>query len=76
MVHFVFCFFKANFGDMYMKQVVGQHRAKSGLTAMWEQQKIPHALLFVGNDGTGGLPLALAFAQYVFCTNRQDGDSC
>ncbi len=36
----------------------------------------PHALLFTGAEGTGGLPLALATAQYIFCENKTETDSC
>jgi DNA polymerase-3 subunit delta' len=32
--------------------------------------------LFCGPEGVGKLPLALAYAQYLNCTNRQEGDSC
>ena len=35
-----------------------------------------HAQLFVGAAGSGTLPLALAYTQYLHCTNRHDGDSC
>ncbi len=43
---------------------------------MWEDERLPHALLITGAEGTGGLPLALAFAQFIFCTNKKDGDAC
>lgn len=59
-----------------MKQVVGQQAAKSGLINMWQSNHLPHALLILGNEGTGGLPLALAFSQYVFCSNKQDQEAC
>ena len=38
--------------------------------------RISHAQLFVGAAGSGTLPLALAYTQYLHCTNRQNGDSC
>ncbi len=43
---------------------------------MLQRNQLPHALLLTGPEGTGGLPLALALAQYIFCTNRSDNDSC
>ena len=61
---------------MLLKQVVGQQSAKQGLISMLEQNHLPHALLIAGQEGTGGLPLALAFSQYIFCTNKQEHDSC
>jgi DNA polymerase-3 subunit delta' len=39
-------------------------------------QKISHAQLFLGKMGHGGLPLALAFSQYIFCENKTESDSC
>ena len=35
-----------------------------------------HAQLFLGPEGSGKLPLALAYAQYINCQNRQEDDSC
>ena len=61
---------------MLMSQVVGLPEVKRGLLAMWQNNQLPHAMLFVGQEGTGGLPLALAFAQFVFCTNKQGGEAC
>jgi DNA polymerase-3 subunit delta' len=37
---------------------------------------LPHALLINGHEGTGGLPLALALAQFIFCENKTENDSC
>lgn len=61
---------------MQMKQVVGQQAAKNGLINMWQSNHLPHALLLLGKEGTGGLPLALAFSQYVFCSHKSENDSC
>lgn len=38
--------------------------------------QLPHALLFLGREGMGGLPLALAFAQFILCPNRSITDAC
>ena len=59
-----------------MKQVVGQQSAKDGLLQMCAHDHLPHALLIAGAEGTGGLPLALAFAQYIFCTEKHSHDAC
>jgi DNA polymerase-3 subunit delta' len=61
---------------MLLQQVVGQRAAKEGLIRMLEENRLPHALLIAGAEGTGGLPLALAFAQYIFCSDKQGADSC
>ena len=34
---------------------------------MVEQNRVSHALMFLGSEGTGGLSLARAFSQYLFC---------
>ncbi len=50
--------------------------AKEGLVRMWSGNLFPHALLITGSEGTGGLPLALALAQYIFCEQKNGNDSC
>jgi DNA polymerase-3 subunit delta' len=50
---------------MLFKDVVGLQNVKQHLTGMVEQNRLSHALLFLGKQGSGALPLALAFAQYV-----------
>jgi DNA polymerase-3 subunit delta' len=56
--------------------VVGQNAAKEGLLNMWRNNVLPHALLLAGREGVGGLPMALALAQYIFCENKGETDSC
>ena len=50
---------------MLFKDVIGQIATKKHLAEMVEQNRLSHALLFLGKEGSGTLPLALAFAQYV-----------
>ena len=50
---------------MQFKDVIGQSATKQHLVEMVEQNRLSHALLFLGREGSGTLPLALAFAQYV-----------
>ena len=38
--------------------------------------RIPHAQLICGPEGVGKLPLALAYARYISCTNRGATDAC
>jgi DNA polymerase III subunit delta' len=61
---------------MLLSNVVGQQPAKEGFLKMWHNNVLPHALLLTGNEGTGGLPMALAMAQYIFCDNRSETDAC
>lgn len=41
-----------------------------------DEGRVSHAQLFAGECGYGTLPLALAYVQYLNCTDRRDGDSC
>ena len=50
---------------MQFKDVIGQAGVKQQLVEMVEHNRLSHALLFLGKEGSGALPLALAFAQYV-----------
>lgn len=50
--------------------------AKARLRLMVDTGRIPHALLIEGPSGTGKFMLARAFAQYIHCTDRRNGDSC
>ncbi|GAB4093745.1 DNA polymerase III subunit [Flaviaesturariibacter terrae] len=47
------------------RDVIGQSEVKQHLVEMVAQNRLSHALLFLGKEGSGALPLALAFAQYV-----------
>ena len=56
--------------------VIGHGDLKKRLAAGVDGGRISHAQLFVGAAGSGTLALALAYTQYLHCTNRQNGDSC
>jgi DNA polymerase-3 subunit delta' len=38
--------------------------------------KVPHAQLFLGNEGALNLPLALAYTTYLHCQNKGETDAC
>jgi DNA polymerase-3 subunit delta' len=52
---------------MLFKDVIGQSEVKHHLADMVQQNRLSHALLFLAKEGSGGLPLALAFTQYLVC---------
>jgi len=54
---------------MLFKDVLGQDHIKNHLTQSVDNGRIPHAQLFVGNEGSGTLPMALAYARYILCSN-------
>lgn len=61
---------------MQFKSIIGQKEIKKQLIKSVEENRVPHAQLFLGAEGVGTLSLALAFAQYLNCENRQPDDSC
>ncbi len=52
---------------MQLKDVIDQDPLKEKLRGLYRHNRLGHALLFLGNEGSGALPLALAFAQYIVC---------
>lgn len=50
---------------MLFKNVIGQQVVKQQLVDMAGQNRLSHALLFLGREGSGALPLAIAFASYI-----------
>ena len=61
---------------MRFADIIGQKQIKEYLVRSVESGRISHAQLFTGACGAGTLPLAVAYAQYIHCRNRKDGDSC
>jgi DNA polymerase-3 subunit delta' len=52
---------------MQFSQVIGQQEVKEKLVHMVQQNRLSHALLFLGKEGTGALSMARALAQYSIC---------
>jgi len=50
---------------MQFNQVIGQKEIKAQLAHMIQDNRLSHALLFLGKEGSGALPLAIAFANYL-----------
>lgn len=62
---------------MRFDDVIGQNKVKQQLRRMLAEDRIPHALLFAGNEGCGKLPMALALAQRLLCQHPTDeGEAC
>jgi len=56
--------------------VIGHESIKAEIRKEINSGKIAHAKLFYGKPGSGTLPLALCFAQYLFCEQKTEKDSC
>jgi DNA polymerase III subunit delta' len=50
---------------MLFKDIIGQKEVKQKLVEMVQHNRLSHALLFLGKEGSGALSLAMAFSQYV-----------
>ena len=50
---------------MLFQSIIGQKETKVHLMHMIQQNRLSHALLFLGKEGSGALPLAIAFANYL-----------
>ncbi len=61
---------------MRFSDIIGQNEIKRKLAETVDNGRVSHAQIFTGASGWGTLPLAIAYAQYLNCTNRQNGDSC
>ncbi|SKB71361.1 DNA polymerase-3 subunit delta' [Sphingobacterium nematocida] len=61
---------------MQFKEIVGQKSIKSHLINSVKNNRVSHAQLFLGPEGSGSLALALAYAQYINCENKNEDDSC
>lgn len=61
---------------MRFADIPGLPETKKYLVHAVDNNHLAHALLFSGTQGGAGLPIALAFATYLNCTNRQEHDSC
>ena len=70
---------------MQFSSIIAQEPVKKQLVEMMQSNRLAHALLFLGKEGSGALQLAIAFAQYVVCErtggmqsavgNQQSGSS-
>jgi DNA polymerase III subunit delta' len=59
---------------MQFQSITGQTATKQQLVQMIQHNRLSHALLFLGKEGSGALQLAMAFAQYITC-ERINGKS-
>ena len=57
---------------MGWNSVIGQDSLKKQLVELIAHNRLSHALLFLGKEGSGSLPLAIAFAQYLVCEKTQE----
>ena|SRR5690606_26124948 len=61
---------------MQFKRIIGHQALKQQLVSTVKENRVSHAQLFLGPEGSGSLALAVAYAQYINCEDKQDDDSC
>ncbi len=61
---------------MQFSDIPGHENLKEQLTAAYAKGKVAHAQLFAGRPQGSALPLALAYASYLMCSDRTSNDSC
>lgn len=61
---------------MQFGQIPGLEHLKQSLVGSYKNNHIAHAQLFNSAPGGGGLSIAMAFATYLLCANKQENDSC
>lgn len=61
---------------MQFKEIIGQDAVKQHLLQTVTENRVSHAQLFLSPQGSGALPLAIAYAQYINCIDKTAEDSC
>lgn len=61
---------------MRFSDIIGQEEIKKKLISTVRENRVSHAQLFLGPEGSGSLAIAIAYAQYLNCPDRSATDSC
>lgn len=61
---------------MLFLEIAGQSAVKERLIQSVKENRVSHAQLFLGPEGSGNLALAIAYAQYLCCEQKLANDSC
>lgn len=62
--------------SMLFSDIIGQEAVKQRLISSVKDNRVSHAQLFLGPEGSGNLALAVAYVQYLCCENKGENDSC
>jgi DNA polymerase-3 subunit delta' len=61
---------------VFFNEIIGQSALKKRLIQSVKDSRISHAQLFFGPEGSGALPMSIAYAQYISCSGLKDDDAC
>lgn len=62
--------FFGSFTAVKFAEVIGHQETKDKLSALLTADRLPHAMMILGPEGSGGLAMALAIAQNLVCERR------
>ena len=61
---------------MQFKDIISNQKVVDKLLAEVKNDRVSHAQMLIGPEGTAKIPLAIAFAQYLLCDDPSETDSC
>lgn len=61
---------------MRFAEIIGQEELKKKMVGIARRDRLAHATMFLGPEGCGAFPLALALAQFISCKQPGEDDSC
>ncbi|MEQ8323454.1 MAG: hypothetical protein RIC15_10095 [Vicingaceae bacterium] len=61
---------------MRFKDIPNYDEVKNRLIASFTKERVGHSLLFLGDEGSPALSIAISFAQYLSCESKTTNDSC
>ncbi len=61
---------------MKFADITGHQATIDSLRDLVDADRLPHAILLGGQEGIGKMRVARAFVSYLYCMDRQGGDSC
>lgn len=61
---------------MFFADIVGFDQTKKSLVQAVNSNHVAHAQLFLGNEGSANLALAIAYSRYINCEDKQPSDAC
>lgn len=61
---------------MLFREIAGHGPLKQGLINALNAGRLSHAQLFLGEEGSGNLAMAVAYAQYISCLDKKQDDAC
>lgn len=57
-------------------KIIGNHQIKEVFKRLIVKNRLPHSLLFAGQEGVGKKTFAIEIAKAVVCQNPQNGEAC